>query len=75
MSTAGRLIMPCALPSMAFSSGEWLNSYGMRMPNHSSTRLKYSLQAMATVAAPTQYSRRFGWSAAYSMARATTSGW
>ncbi len=26
------------------------------MPNHSSTRLKYSLHAMATVAAPTAYS-------------------
>ncbi|GAA0985584.1 hypothetical protein GCM10009555_061300 [Acrocarpospora macrocephala] len=32
-------------------------------------------EQVATVLAPTQYSRRRGWSAACSMARAATSGW
>ncbi len=30
---------------------------------------------VAAVDAPTQYSRRFGWSPAYTMAFAATSGW
>ena len=56
MKTAGMLMIPCAPVSCATSNGECAHWYGMRRPNHSSTRLKYSLQAIATVAAPTAYS-------------------
>ena len=54
MNSAGMLMMPWA-PAMD-SNGPCENSYGTRIPNHSSTRLAYSLHAMATVAAPTAYS-------------------
>jgi len=61
MTIAGMLTMPVAvtapLASVRCSSGEWHHSYGTCMPTYSSTLLKYSLQAMATVAAPTAYSR------------------
>ena len=54
-SSAGTFMMPLT-PSIV-SNGEWRHWYGMSMPTYSSTLLKYSLQAMATVAAPTAYSR------------------
>ena len=56
MNTAGVFIMPCA-PLAAVSNGECDHAYGMRQPNQSRTRFAYSLHAMATVAAPTAYSR------------------
>jgi len=56
IAIAGMLMMPCTPVPCIASSGEWDHSYGMRIPNHSSTRLKYSLHAIATVAAPTAYS-------------------
>src|SRR6476620_12039117 len=54
ITTAGMLTMPW-LPAID-SNGEWDQAYGIRRPNHSSTRFKYSLHAIATVAAPTAYS-------------------
>src|SRR5678815_5293686 len=56
MNTAGTFMMPCAPVSAITSNGEWVHSYGIRGPNQAMTRLAYSLQAMATVAAPTAYS-------------------
>ena len=57
MNTAGMFMMPCTPVAAAVSNGECDHSYGMRQPNQSSTRLKYALHAMETVAAPTAYSR------------------
>src|ERR1043165_4508153 len=54
MTIAGMLTMPLTPPMD--SNGEWRNSYGMSHPTYPSTRLKYSLHAIATVAAPTAYS-------------------
>jgi hypothetical protein len=59
MPIAGRFMMPCTLGSDAMRSiGEWYHWKGMLQPASWSTRLKYSLQAIATVAAPTAYSRQ-----------------
>src|SRR5688572_7821765 len=57
MITDGTFIMPETPDTGSVSKGECDHWYGIRMPNHSSTRLAYSLQAMATVAAATAYSR------------------
>jgi hypothetical protein len=54
--TAGRFMMPCT-PSGEVWKGEWYHWYGKWIPTYSSTFSKYSLHAMATVAAPTAYSR------------------
>ena len=44
-------------PRRALSNGEWHHAYGMcDGRTYSSSLLKYSLQAMPTVAAPTAYS-------------------
>src|SRR3954463_151946 len=56
MKTAGTFMMPCAPEVGSDWKGEWLHAYGTRRLNHSSSLLRYSLQAMATVAAPTAYS-------------------
>jgi hypothetical protein len=50
------LMMPCTPFSVC--RGGCDHSNGIRIPNQSSTRFKYSLQAIATVAAPTAYSRQ-----------------
>src|SRR5262252_4501840 len=55
MMMAGMLTRPDT-PAAECSSGEWLHWYGTLVPKNSSTLLKYSLQAIATVAAPTAYS-------------------
>src|SRR5688572_1107209 len=54
MTTAGIFMMPVT-PSIV-SNGEWRHWYGMLSPTNSRTLLKYSLHAIATVAAPTAYS-------------------
>src|SRR5471030_1967472 len=55
MTMAGTFTMPLAitvpLASVKCSSGEWHHWYGTLMPTYSSTLLKYSLHAIATVAA------------------------
>src|SRR5437588_2590390 len=56
MKTAGMFIIPYA-PFGSCSKGECDHWYGMRIPNHSSTRFAYSLQAIETVDAATAYSR------------------
>ncbi len=56
MRIAGRFMIPCTPVPAIVSKGEWLHSYGIGGPNHATTRLAYSLHAMATVAAPTAYS-------------------
>jgi hypothetical protein len=61
MNTAGRLTTPWDMAwvteSTPLSSGEWHQAYGMWRPRRSSSLLRYSLQAMPTVAAPIAYSR------------------
>ncbi len=54
MAMAGMFTIPWT-PSI-ISNGECRQAYGTLNPTYPRTRLKYSLQAMATVAAPTAYS-------------------
>src|ERR1044071_9479502 len=54
MNTAGMFMIPWT-PSPD-SNGEWRHWYGMPNPMTSRILLKYSLHAIATVAAPTAYS-------------------
>ncbi len=54
--TAGTFMMPCSCVPGITSSGECDHTNGTCMPTKSSTLLKYSLHAIATVAAPTAYS-------------------
>src|SRR3954468_6438632 len=62
MNSAGMFMMPCEttapLASLSDSSGEWHHWYGMVwLPGrYSSSLLRYSLHAIATVAAPMPYS-------------------
>src|SRR5688572_28404529 len=56
MNTAGMFMIPCTPVSACVWNGEWLHWYGTFNPKYWSSLLKYSLQAMATVAAPTAYS-------------------
>ena len=55
--TAGMFIIPLTPVTGSVSNGECVHWYGIRMPNQSRTRFAYSLQAIATVAAATAYSR------------------
>src|SRR5688572_28907028 len=55
MTTAGMFMIPVT-PSADVSNGEWYHWYGISIPTNISTRMAYSLQAIATVAAPTAYS-------------------
>src|SRR5579859_1216631 len=56
MPTAGRLMMPCVPVAASVWKGEWQSAYGMPVPKRPSSLLRYSLHAMATVAAPMAYS-------------------
>src|SRR5262249_5642421 len=57
MTIAGMFMMPATpVAGSVASHGECDHSYGTCMPKYSSTLLKYSLHAIATVAAPTAYS-------------------
>src|SRR6185295_8523789 len=56
ITIAGMFMTPVT-PAAEVSNGEWLHWYGTLVPKNSSTLLKYSLHAIATVAAPTAYSR------------------
>jgi len=60
MNSAGTFIMPWATTvpaaSCSFSNGEWHQAYGICRPTNSSSLFRYSLHAIATVAAPTAYS-------------------
>src|ERR1700733_9668555 len=54
ITTAGTFIMPWTAGSFTMcSNGECDQAHGTLRPTYSSTLLKYSLHAMATVAAPT----------------------
>src|SRR5689334_15780985 len=57
---AGTFMMPWAvtapLASTSFSNGECDQAYGTCTPTYESSLLRYSLQAMPTVAAPMAYS-------------------
>src|SRR5215204_1473740 len=55
ITTAGMFMIPVT-PSAEVSNGEWYHWYGISIPMNISTRFAYSLQAIATVAAPTAYS-------------------
>src|SRR4051812_13097948 len=62
MKSAGRFMMPWAMTlpwvSVSVWNGEWLHAKGTfgEPGRNSSSLLRYSLQAMETVAAPTAYS-------------------
>ena len=56
ITTAGTFMIPeMSVPGMV-SKGECVHWYPSSMPKKPRTRLKYSVQAMATVEAPTAYS-------------------
>ena len=59
MNTAGMFMMPWAPPPAPSitSNGEWDHSYGTCSPKMLRSLFRYSLHAIATVAAPTAYSR------------------